>query len=564
VRVVVNSYEIKRVIAFADRVRERFRVNLPFSEPDPHWNIVSHLIQMYLEGRPVTISGLVQVSNLPYGTATRRIHDMLDTGLITRQARSQTGKSFYLLPSAALLEGFERYAREVKVELARVYGQEGSSDEADYYFGGDHQRLAFNEEQLIALKKIDGVENTRFLFHHDYYFMSIRHVWSDFRRSIGPAKNFSLCGLHELHKEIIENAQRDVSQYDIVALNAPWIGEFASKGLVADMTDIIPQQGIRPESFNPQVWDMGSWSGRQYGVPTYATMEILSARRDLFEDASLKLPSTFDEVITAGRQLHDPKKGRYGILWNGGRGMEIAHTFMFILGCCGAPIFDLARVRGGFEKDDLNGNKIRAMIDSYAAVEALDYMQELLSISPPDILQTSWSDCLERFIGGSAAMIYTWSIHASRFETDIGSLVKKKVAYVQPPSGKRGRSLTPLGGFVLAIPANLPPERKAIASDIIGWMSTPQAVMARARDGFPLSSLFSLVGDPEAGANSPIYNLAKSLAQKRLLHVWQRPPIPQYIQIETVLGEEIHDALSRRKTNKEALEAANRRVKEIR
>lgn len=560
---MVNGYEIKRVIAFANRVRERFRANLPFSEPDPHWNIISHLIQMYLEGRPVSISGLVQVSNLPYGTATRRIHEMLDAGLIVRQARSATGKSFHLLPSASLLENFESYAREIKMELARVYGQAGVDDGDNYYFGGDHQRLAFNEEQLIEVKNIVGVEGVRFLLHHDYYFMSVRHMWSDFRRSIGPARNFSLRALHALHGEIIENSRRAVSSYDIIAVNAPWLGELASKGLVMNISDVIPDQGIRPESFHPQVWNMGKWQGRQYGVPTYATMEILSARRDLFDEAALKLPSTFDEVIAAGRRLHEPRKGRYGILWNGGRGMEIAHTFMFILGCCGAPIFDLARVRGGFEKDDLNGNKIRAMIDSYAAVEALDYMQELLSISPPDILQTSWSDCLERFISGGAGMIYTWSIHASRFETDIGSVVKRKIAYVQPPAGKRGRSLTPLGGFVLAIPTNLPPERIAIASDVIGWMSSPQAVMARAKDGLPLSSLFSLIGDPEAGANSPIYNLAKSLAQKRLLHIWQRPPIPQYSQIEIVLGEEIHDAHSGVKTVKEALQAANRRINDI-
>lgn len=161
---MVNGYEIKRVIAFANRVRERFRANLPFSEPDPHWNIISHLIQMYLEGRPVSISGLVQVSNLPYGTATRRIHEMLDAGLIVRQARSATGKSFHLLPSASLLENFESYAREIKMELARVYGQAGVDDGDNYYFGGDHQRLAFNEEQLIEVKNIVGVEGVRDFF----------------------------------------------------------------------------------------------------------------------------------------------------------------------------------------------------------------------------------------------------------------------------------------------------------------------------------------------------------------------------------------------------------------
>lgn len=183
-------------------------------------------------------------------------------------------------------------------------------------------------------------------------------------------------------------------------------------------------------------------------------------------------------------------------------------------------------------------------------------MQDLLSISPPDILDIGWTDSIERFLRGQAAMAYAWSMHASRFETDIGSVVKRKVAYLPPPSSRPGRGLAPLGGFLLTIPSNLPPERKSMAGEVLGWMLGPRAAKVRARDGLPLSPLFSLAGDLEAGAHSPIYRLARSLAQKGALCSWLRPSTPQYFEVEGLVGEAVHDALLGVKSHKDALSNA--------
>ena len=40
----------------------------------------------------------------------------------------------------------------------------------------------------------------------------------------------------------------------------------------------------------------------------------------------------------AARRFHTPAKGRYGIAWKAVRGMPIASTFMFLMGCCGESL----------------------------------------------------------------------------------------------------------------------------------------------------------------------------------------------------------------------------------
>ena len=132
---------MQRVIRFLKRTRQPFLALVPSAEPDATWNIVTHLIESEIAGTPVTLSTLVSVSEVPYATGLRRIHRMIDEGVILKRSRSKTGKSFTLHPSPALTAQFEDYARQMKSLLAETFGRVAASeDENDYYFGGSSER----------------------------------------------------------------------------------------------------------------------------------------------------------------------------------------------------------------------------------------------------------------------------------------------------------------------------------------------------------------------------------------------------------------------------------------
>lgn len=98
-----------------------------------------------------------------------------------------------------------------------------------------------------------ALRNIRFLLHDDNYFASMRNMWSDFRNDIGRMSSFDLRPLPELYHEV-ERALRDpAKEYDVVAVNMPWLGRFAESGLLAPLDDVLEDAPINPGDFHPSV-----------------------------------------------------------------------------------------------------------------------------------------------------------------------------------------------------------------------------------------------------------------------------------------------------------------------
>lgn len=560
----MTEHELLRVITFLEKVRLPYQSLLPIAREDPVWNIVLFLIKQHLLGTPVTISTLCSVSKVPYATAMRLVHSLIEEGQIVKKPKGKTGRSFVLVPSQELSRSFVAYARNIKSLLADTFGlRSKSEDEESFYFGGSY----FAAQIIPPPQLIDGLfrgrREFRFLLNDDNYFASMANIWADYRNNMSSRKNFHLKKLPALHAAIFENGRQEQSSYDIVAINAPWLGETVRADLFRPLDDFIARSAISPLDFHPSVWGMGSWRGRQIGVPIYCTIELLAARTDLFEREKYPYPGNFEETVKAARHYHNPGKELYGIAWNGARGMPIASTFMFLMACCGESILSIPKSKSFFTVDAANGEQLRPHIESEAGLRVLRYLRELVPYSPPNILDMDWDKRTTEFLSGRVAMAYCWTVRAARFETDINSAVKRKVAYLQQPRGPGGASINPIGGFLLCIPRNLSEERAKLAFEAIAWMASPEAMKENVRNGFPVAPRFSVAADPEAAATSPIVSVVDKLAKRNLLKSWPRPPVPEYRAIEAILGEEIHRALRGDVSDKAALAGAQSAVDKL-
>jgi len=557
----MTEYELLRIIGFLERVRTPYQELVPLAQEDASWNLLLYLMKQSLVGTPVTISTLASAANIPYATAMRRIHELIDEGYIIKKPASETGKSFALTPSPELSQSFTQYARSIKTLLAETFGLRSKPEqEEDFYFGGSYFAAQIIPPPHLIESLFRGKRELRFLLNDDNYFASMANMWADFRNNMSSRKNFDLLRLPDLHEKMIANSRRRESDYDIVAINAPWLGEAAKKNLFLPLDSHIDKAAVSSLDFHPSVWSMGSWRGRQYGVPIYCTIELLAARSDLFGRDRIEYPTTFAETVEAAKHFHKPSKDIHGIAWNGGRGMPIASTFMFLMGCCGESILNLPKSFFHFTVDKANGEQLRPQILSDAGFHVLDYLHNLIEYSPPDILDMDWDRRTASFLSGETAMAYCWTVRAARFEYDIASAVKRKVTYLQQPRGPGGASNNPIGGFLLCIPSNLPEDRVELAFEAIAWMTSPEAMKANVQNGFPVAPRFSVSADPEAAATSPIVSIVDKLAKRNLLKSWPRPPVPEYLQIEAILGEEIHKSLRGEATDREALTAAQNAV----
>ena len=557
----MTEYELLRIITFLERIRKPYDKSLKAAEPDPNWNIILYLMEHHLRGENVTMSSLASAADIPFATAMRRVHKLIERGDIQLRQRRATGKSHYLEPSRKLTIDFTEYATKVKALLADTFGlRSGSDDSEDYYFGGSNFAGQIIPPLEIIETRMESAPDLRFLLHDDNYFAGMRDMWSDFRSKLSTRKNFTLLKLPELREEVFANARRKDSQFDVIAVNMPWLGESVVNNVAQPLTEFLKSSSINPLDFHPNIWVTGNWNRTQFGIPIYCTIEALSVRRDLFEDHGLHHPTSFERVIEAAKVLHNPKRGMQGVVWNAAKGMPVSHSFMFFMGCCGSPVIDIPTPRLHLDYSTLKGEAMRPCILSESGRHTLRYMHELLTVSPPDILSIDWNRALDYFMGGHAAMIYCWTMRAARFEYDIHSVVKRKVAYYPHPHGPGGASVSPIGGFLLMVPASLPPDRARLAFEAISWMASPAAMKEHVKNGFPVAPRFSVSADPEAAASTPIVSFVDKLAKRNKIQNWQRPPIPEYHVIEEILGEEIFSALSGDYSDQQALTRSQNRI----
>lgn len=557
----MTEHELLRIITFLERMRAPYDKLLQAAEPDPNWNIILYLMKHHLRGENVTMSSLASAADVPFASAMRRIHKLIETGDIQLRQKGATGKSHYLEPSRKLAISFVEYGAKVKGLLADTFGlNTGSADAEDYYFGGSYFAGQIIPPLEIMEKKNETGKDLRFLLHDDNYFSSMRDMWSDFRNKLSARRNFTHLGLGDLREEVFANAARKESHYDVIAVNMPWLGECVANDVAQPLTEFLKASSINPLDFHPNIWATGTWNKIQYGIPIYCTIEALCLRKDLFEQRHLSQPTNFEKVIEAARALHNPKRGMQGIVWNAARGIPVSHSFMFFMGCCGSPVINIKTPRLHLDYSRLEGEAMRPRILSAAGRETLAYMHELLAYSPPDILEIDWNRALDYFMRAQAAMIYCWTMRAARFEHDIHSMVKRKVGYFAHPHGPGGASVSPIGGFLLMVPASLPPDRAKLAFEAISWMASPAAMKEHVKNGFPVAPRFSVSADPEAAATTPIVNFVDRLAKQNKIQHWQRPPVREYHLIEQVLGEEIFAALNGECSDTEALTRSQNRI----
>jgi multiple sugar transport system substrate-binding protein len=553
--------ELLRILDFVDTTRGLTEDRVGFSLVDPRWNLISFAVRRHYEGKLITTTSMAMAANVPYGSALRRIKELIEDKLLIKRARSKTGKSFSLHPTKKLIHDFESVALQLKSHVGNTFGFTSEEDNiSDFYFGGSYMAsriLSFPS----AMKQGIGYDHVlRILTPSDPTFKTL----SDFSKNLDEFSGGRLqiinLPLDELHDEITQNAENSMSKYDIVAIDLPWIGEFVDRGIIAPLNEIIERERYRFSDFHNTAWKASGINGEQYALPIQPTSELLFYRKDLFDEAGLTAPQSTEDVIFAAKILHRSHSGLSGIVMNYGPGTPVAHTFIQTLADFGQPVINLPKIENDYGTENLSGEHFRPLIDSEAGYLAAEYMIELLSYAHPSSLNCNWDLRIKLFSQAKAAMTYGWSIRASVFELDEGSLVHDKVAYVPHPHGPDARTVSPIGGFSLAIPSNLSEKRAQKAWKMMEYLARPELMKWYVQNGNLSSPRYSTSADPEVRRMSNLIEQVDAMEKKGQLQIWPRPPIAEFSDIIHILGEEIHQLMKGECDIAKALKTSQQRV----
>jgi multiple sugar transport system substrate-binding protein len=557
--------ELSRIVAFLAELGGEIEAALEPNTPNPHLNMVLHLLRCHIEGRLVSASSIVASAGVPYATAVRKLHDIQAAGLIEQRPRTKSGKSFSLHPSPALLERFNQLADRIdRIGSTTFAGGQPDRAHEDYYFGGTYvpgKAMIPPPHVLQSPLKMPG--GLRILVHGDPTFMVMDHLKRQFEQIIGVDIHQRAFSIDRLREEALRNAERGKSRYDLIALDLPWVGEFVKKGLIQPLHRIMDVARLDPSDFHTAGWRAAHWDGVPYAVPSQTTPELMFYRKDMFAKAGLEPPRTTDDVIAAARHFHDSRNGQYGVAWNAARGTALGHTFMMTCAAFGQPIIDLPRTAGGFDADHLEGHEFRPRLDSERALAAAEYLVRLMDYSPPDILSMSWYERVRPFASGKVAMAYGYTLLAPYFELDETCPAHGNTGYLPHPHGPEGAPIAPVGGYVLAVPTNLAEDRVAGAVEALIAFTSPAAQKLYAQNGSRTAPRYSVGADPEVHGLSAIFETVDQMSWRDELQFWPRPPIPQISDIIRICGHELHDMLRGIAPPADALARAQARAEEI-
>lgn len=557
----MTKEEVLSLIDLLERVRLPAERQFKLTEPDPRWNMTVYLMKRHLTGMLVTPTSLARAADVPYTTALRRVEEMHDNGLLIYRPRTRSGRSFSIHPSQKLIDRTFEYAQGVKAAIAKTLGQH---DAGSFYLGASYLSARIIPGPAVVKEGLGVGKTLDILLHNDPSFSVGKRLQHEISHLLGGNVRFHAVPFDDIRIRTLANAEKAVSEFDIVAVDLPWIGEYATRGILMPLDDLVAESRINRADFHAGEWEGTHAEGRQYAVPLLTNPEVLFYRRDIFDACGVTPPATTDQLLSAARKLHAPREKNYGISWTAARGTPVGQAFIQFLADFGQPIINLRRVVDGYDATHVTGKEFTPQVDTPRARAAAEFMIDLLEFSPPNILDMSWDEQIALLNEGRVAMSYEWASRASRLLPTSPSV--GNVGFLPHPVGSTKLddtprdNVSPIGGFVLGIPANVDPDRVPLAWRAIEWFTSPEVTKLFVQHGGYVTPRFSVAADPEVRRLSPVIPAVDAMAKKGQLRLWPRPPVAEYPAIVAILGEEVHDMLSRRQSVRQTLTRAQGRV----
>jgi sorbitol/mannitol transport system substrate-binding protein len=378
----------------------------------------------------------------------------------------------------------------------------------------------------------------------------------NFTKSTGINVRFTILPENELRDKVTQDIANQGGQYDVATIGAyeapiwaknNWLHEvssYADKDAAYDKADLLA----------PMVQSLSGEDGKMYAAPFYGESSFLMYNKDLFAAKGLTMPErpTWTQVAGFARQLDDKSAGVAGICLRGLPGW--GEVF--------APLTTVVNTFGGtwFEKDWTP--KVNAPEFKQATQFYVDLVR---NHGQAGAAQSGFTECLNTFGQGKAAMWYDATSAAGTLEDPKASKVAGKVGYVYAPVEKTQNS-----GWLWAWAFAMPKTTKKAdnAWKFISWATGKEYERLVGQQlgwsRVPAGKRTSTYAIPEykqsAAAFADVTLGAIQAADPKNPGVQPRPAIgvqfvgiPEFADLGTKVSQEVSAALAGNKTVDQAL-----------
>jgi multiple sugar transport system substrate-binding protein len=295
---------------------------------------------------------------------------------------------------------------------------------------------------------------------------------------------------------------------------------YGAAGWLKPLEPVVEQYDIDladwPETL---IKDVSSWEGVLYRLPWGNDTEIFFYRTDFFDEAGVKPPTTWDELVEVGKALTKGEE-RYGIGLSGSKGGQLGNEIQHWTNQAGAAINDL---------------------DNDGAREALTLYKDLFKthmIAQPATPQDGYGEVFQGWLDNKYAMWWCWDGFLGAMRTN-ADFWKEQVSAFLPPKGPvNAETITGTWGW--SIPTST--TKPELAAEWVGYTARPEVMKDQIYRG-RVPARVSLWSDPEVQELAPSAPFLLDLAEAGNL-VKARPVTPSIQEIYDAAEESIHAYLT--------------------
>ena len=341
---------------------------------------------------------------------------------------------------------------------------------------------------------------------------------------------------------------------DLVSIDQIWLGEFAQKGLLTDLSNYTQSWG-REKDWYEENWAGGNYKGRVYGIWTWTDIRGIWYWKDLLDKAGVNPHSlkTWDGYLGSAKRLNSVLRpqGIEGVhLTGASHSPDLWYPYLWMLGG------DILEQRSGHPK---NGVYWFPAYNSSKGIKALEFLKRQVNSGIKPQKNHFWG---QEFADRKYAVMLEGSWMPVEFPKNQLVNIKQRVGFIPmfPVPTLANKTSTLMGGWELSIPKTS--THKDLAWELITTMLKPDILEPwLSQNGFlptqiPIGQGHTL--NLTESSSFPYYNEMISL----IPFGGSRPSIPEYPIIAEHIRQAIDDVYYGIKEPKRALDdAATRSAK---
>ncbi|MFE4666842.1 extracellular solute-binding protein [Streptomyces sp. NPDC056716] len=325
---------------------------------------------------------------------------------------------------------------------------------------------------------------------------------------------------------------------DVLRSEVGWTPAFAKKGffLPLDGTEALADQ----DQFQPSLIEQATYEDKVYGVPFTTDTLALVYNKELFEQAGVEAPTTWDELKTAAATIKD-ETGVDGY-W-GSTQAYYAQSFLY-----------------GEGADTVDAEAQKITVTSPEAKKGYETWQGLFDgkgLHKADTTADAYAHIQDAFVSGEVASIIQGPWEITNFYKGSAFADKNNLGIATVPAGSSGAAGAPTGGHNLSVYAGSDAAHQEAALKFVNFMTSATAQETIALKNSTLPTRDDAYTD-EVKADPGIAGYQGVLAAAQ-----PRPALPEYSSLWGPLDDELLAVAGGDKSLDEGLDSAETAIAKL-